>query len=100
MALNSIRVMGQAIRIMRVPTLPNNQAIGMASESEGTITLWNGMPKDIERQTLLHEAFHLIQSMCAIKSLADDEQAIATLACALLALLRDNPKLVKELTEK
>lgn len=68
-----------------------------ADEANGThegdrlrIRVHSRLPESKQREVLLHEVLHA----CGV----DDEAVVTPLAPALLAVLRDNPALVAELT--
>jgi hypothetical protein len=67
-----------------------NAGMGRSSQISNTITLREGMNKDVEGSTLLHEVIHLIADMNALSNIANDETTISVLANSLFAFLADN----------
>lgn len=59
--------------------------------------------KQVKRETLLHEALHACTNVTGILAQLGrkrEERVVARLAPVVLKMLRDNPWLVKRLTEK
>lgn len=82
-------------------------ADGATMESDELIILDNDIQGNYEKEVLLHEAMHAMWGQTSLDRDYPDgppdsegEKIIFTLAPRILALLRDNPELVKWLTEK
>jgi len=79
-----------------------SEAVGLTLPETQNIYLDADLGPGVERETLLHECLHgLWYSTQLERKFKDDqeEDVIYTLAPRILALLRDNPELVKWLTE-
>ena len=109
-----IEVMGQRFRLEAVadPTYSVHRsadggAQGLADVYEGRIRYRPEGPdssKDNERDTVLHEAVHLLMRLLGLEHVLDGEHnanggeaLVAPLSTALLATLRANPELVRYL---
>ena len=74
--------------------------LGACANDELQILMDPDSPAQVYYETLLHESLHAIwnQTFLATKySSAEEEDIIYTITPRLVALLRDNPKLVEEL---
>ena len=69
------------------------EAHGICMDTKRVIKLAPDMDEDRERNTLLHELFHACWCIYGIKEEDGEERIVFTLANALTALLKDNPKL-------
>jgi Zn-dependent peptidase ImmA (M78 family) len=83
---------------------PNGDAIGLAFGQDLTIFIASWVHPRLQRETLLHELMHACVFGAASDSIpADDtdheEHFVSGLDAPLLATLRDNPDLVRYLTE-
>ncbi len=84
-------------------TLAAQQRIGECSYEDLAIRLAHSLAPGQTRETLLHEAMHALSNMAGLDhELGDEaeEKVVRRLAPLLLALLRDNPKLVRFLTDE
>lgn len=77
---------------------------GHCHYDELRITLRPDLPRAKQREVLFHEALHAVCELVGInhdlrnRTRIDEEQLVRRLAPALVALLRDNPKLTTYLT--
>lgn len=82
--------------------LASRDRVGECDYSDLTIRVSHQLAPGQQRETLLHEALHAVADLAGLPSElgADlDEKIVRRLAPLLLALMRDNPKLVAFLTE-
>lgn len=83
--------------------MDDNDAVGTCLTEQELIRVHDGLSFIKERETILHEHFHAVWAERGILPGADDrteELVIGPLATGALQLLRDNPRLVRYLTEE
>jgi hypothetical protein len=77
----------------------NAGALGATGTDQTYIVLDPSSSRGVLMETLLHECLHAIWTQTALdKEYSDEqeEQVIYTLSPRIMALLRDNPRMVKE----
>ena len=92
-----IKVLGKRIRVEWMNGNPSNPLLksgylGKSNGGEGWCIVDNTLCDDQQRDTLIHELFHLYNNDLNIALVEDQIQRIA--ACTY-QLMRDNPKFVK-----
>ena len=80
-------------------------AMGTSSMRQLEVVVGNNQSPICERDTILHELFHMIIQQTPLfenseEWAAREESFVAAITPRLLALLRDNPRLVDYLTER
>lgn len=74
---------------------------GWSSGRLAEIGLMPGMNTQYARQVMVHEVLHQVLTVSAIEvSLEDEERMVRAMESGVLQVLRDNPALVKWLTDK
>lgn len=76
--------------------------LGHCDRRAGVISIEPNQSPDQKRDSLLHESLHGITDLIGLAadmSDAEEEQLVRRLSPAILAFLRDNPKVVAFLTE-
>ena len=86
----SIRIIGKKFTVS-YPTSVDGELVGECDTDKQMITVLDGQPLESEQDTLLHEVLHAIDEMVDAKL---KESQVKRLATGLLAVLKDNPKLV------
>jgi hypothetical protein len=80
-------------------------AFGIYDERAQVITLDSHLPFERQRETLVHETLHAIFSAAQLDSLLSaesdglDEHVVSVLSGHMLAFLRENPAVLRYLTE-
>lgn len=101
---SKVRVGAHVYRLKYDIELRRHELTGLCSTDPQWISIAPGvMAATTERETVLHELLHAVWNQTALaKKMTPDEQeeAIWQLAPLVLALLRDNPRLVTYLIEK
>lgn len=75
--------------------------LGRTDHDKLTVILNETMPVGLARETLVHEALHIVTEVCGLRAKwgnAKDERIIRRLSPMLLELLRRNPDLVRYVT--
>ena len=86
----SIRIIGKKFTVS-YPASVDGELVGECDTDKQMITVLDGQPLESEQDTLLHEVLHAIDEMVDAKL---KESQVKRLATGLLAVLKDNPKLV------
>lgn len=95
MNLKTVRVLGRPFRITQVEKGGMSEdSLGACAEDDQEISIRKGLKLETEQDTLLHEVFHAIDHLMGTKC---SERQIASLATGLIAVLKDNPELLKYL---
>lgn len=91
-----------ALRVDGLATAQMGGALGITMWEGATILVKPGLPDILKKEVVLHEVLHGIIAVSNIqgplRSNDNEEQVVAILAPWLLAVLRDNPRLVEFLT--
>jgi hypothetical protein len=87
-----------------VQSLSEEHAIGFTSVDSLTISIKPGLPRSLERETLLHEILHALYGtqggvFKVTKRSELEEASVCALSPMLMGTLRDNPTLVSYLLE-
>lgn len=69
--------------------------MGLCDEENATIAIRAGLPSDVERITVLHEAVHAM--LYALGYRKHNERVVDGLAYQMVAVLRDNPDFARYL---
>ena len=85
-----IRILGKRFAVS-YPETVDGDLVGECDTDKQTITVQDKLPLESEQDTLLHEVLHAIDEMVDAKM---KESQVKILATGLLAVLKDNPKLV------
>ena len=91
--LNSVRVLGKDFKL-RYETEGNLelQDYGHMKYTKLEIAIRDGMPKQLEQDTLMHELIHAIEVQTDLNL---SEAQVRTLGCGIVQVLADNPELAK-----
>jgi hypothetical protein len=82
-----------------------HKAYGVYEEATQTITLDSDLSFEKARETLLHESLHAMFSVVGLDNLIEasapglSEHIISTISPVMLAVIRDNPPLMRYLSE-
>lgn len=79
-------------------TVDEQNADGCITYNVCRIQIVDGMPVEVERTVVLHEAMHAIFKGQGQHDYQHDEALLEAIAHGMVQLLRDNPLLVKYLT--
>lgn len=94
----TIRLCGQDVSIVvNDPGQWSESVAGRCDEKLCQILIHSAMSKSAIDVTLLHEIIHLILSFNGFQEESADEQLVSVMSSALLAFIRDNPDLIKEI---
>jgi hypothetical protein len=92
-----VRVIGKRYRTRIVDKVDDEESCGESDPVEQTLRLLKAQGFEQARDTVLHEALHGVEHQL---NLDLEEQQIHQMATGMLALMRDNPSLVKYLMAK
>ena len=92
---DSIYILGRDWSVKWVEDLGHN--FGECAEEPGTIEIVEGLDSYMDRTTLLHEIMHAILRQQGRYYCKAEEEYVTALACGLVTVLDDNPKLRKYL---
>ena len=90
-----IRILGKAFKVTNGP-LPDDLN-GECDTDAQTLAIRDGQPLDSEQDTLLHECIHAIDEAMGTKLKESQVKGIAT---GLLAVMKDNPRLMTYLRKR
>ena len=92
-----IKMLGSdvAVDFLESVIVDNDPAIGTYDQELSRILIKDGMSASSTRDTLMHELLHAILQHYEM----DSEKIVRLMTPALIAILRDNPKLVRFFTE-
>lgn len=101
----SVKILGKAYTIAGDKDLiEDGTASGLCKPWKCSIRIGTDADIQQQRDTVLHEVFHAIFSETGLtqdfKDDDDEEKIVRRMATATLAILRENPRLVKFLLEK
>ena len=89
-------------KVQEVSSFSSSQQLGQCNNQEWNLQ-YRDAGIDVENMnTILHEAMHgcfYVYGLCEVYENRDEERIVNTLTNALVALLKDNPKLVTYITE-
>lgn len=94
-----LRLLGKVFRLRYVTNAKDdddNPCSGMVDIDKQRIIIEDGQGFETERDTILHEALHAIES---IMDLGLKERQVHALAGGVLAMLRDNPGFAEYLVD-
>ena len=77
----------------------NEDIIGETHNEELRIEIREGLPPQLEKETLLHEILHAIFFTLGLKTKMDEERIVETVSPILLDVIRRNPDLKMYLFE-
>ena len=77
----------------------SNQGMGRSNSLRGEIELSVKLTDVTRAATFLHEMIHLILDFHGLHEISCKENVINALACGLLAWMKDNPELVKNISQ-
>lgn len=91
---DTLRICGFDYRVDRPPVVHNGEKVlcGTAEYDKLTLNISTAYPRQLQDNTLLHEAIHAIDIHMETEL---TESQVARLEIGLAALLRDNPALVR-----
>lgn len=94
----SVRIIGKTYSIVWTDGKPlDEDDVGEFDPANQRIAIKNGQPKEQEQDTLLHEILHGIDQEMNLKM---KEAQVHGMATGLLAVIKDNPRLVGFLRRK
>lgn len=92
------QIVGKTYRIQYVRGQPlEEDDMGECDDENQLISVCDGLPLGNEQDTVLHECLHALDKQFGIRL---SERQVTRLAPALLAFVKDNPKLVRYLMRK
>lgn len=93
----TVRIMGRNYVILyEDKSLLGSMAVGMCNQTQCIITVQEDQHPVEEADTLLHEIMHAVWYCMAIPDEnVNEEQAIRSMATGMMAVIMDNPKLLK-----
>ena len=95
MAVGKLNILGRAHTVELVEDLGDNY--GEYDHEAGSIEIVDGLEDYLYKEILLHETMHAILRQQGRHYCKAEEAYVTALAPGLLAVLRANPKLAKEL---
>lgn len=98
MAITNVRVLGRKYQVVAKDI---EGLFGRCDNASAIITVCPGQDAHGSRDTLLHEVLHAILHQQGYNNqYKEEERYVRPLATGLITVLRENPTLVKYLTEK
>lgn len=89
------------LSVVPVTEMPTEKAVyGCTDCARLTIFVQQALPKILQVDVLLHECLHAIYFAYGIRKKIREEEACLVLAGPLVALMRDNPQLVRWIQEQ
>lgn len=83
--------------------LADDEALGLTDRLKQQIYVSRGLAREIEKETALHEAFHVMFFNAGLYQLLGynkEERLVNALSIATMQLLQDNPSFVQYLLDK
>lgn len=78
----------------------DEELYGHCSPSTQVITIADGIPKERQQAVVIHECLHALLELSGIAVDGDQEETFITkMSPIILMWMKDNPKLIKYLTE-
>lgn len=97
--MKKIKIGGIFYQIKRERNLEDaNQSVwGVTQYEESLIKIREGMSKQKEEQTLIHESLHAMLHESGIDNLANDENLVTPLGNMLYQFITDNPQMINRI---
>ena len=93
-----VRVLGRNYYVIYSSLLEGGMVdLGLTHVEEGIVNIRNGQTSVEEKDTLLHEFIHVVETLMGIGL---DERQVTILAHGLIALFQDNPEFAEYILKK
>lgn len=103
---DAVKILGKRISVSYVPAgdiglkdspEDENPGAGRNDPDKQQIFVEDNQPLDTEQDTVLHEIIHILEAYMGIRM---SESAVTKLATGLIAVMKDNPRLLSYLKRK
>lgn len=97
LGFSNVRLLGKVVTVKEVECIPNapQGAVGLNNCNSLEILLLEKQAADVKKDTLLHEIIHMIDYEYQLNM---KERQVHCMSSGLYAMLKDNPKVTKWLT--